>query len=68
MLIDKGLCSYRGHKPALCWINPYLFQVRQKFHFKNRIEMKRYLKGKGHDGLEEFFFRYFPHKPSGEDI
>ena len=44
-------------------IETYLFRVKQKFHFKNRIEMKRYLKGKGYEGLEEFFFNYFPDKP-----
>ena len=49
-------------------IETYLYRVKQKFHFKNRIEMKKYLKGKGYDGLEEFFFKYFPHEPQAETI
>ena len=43
-------------------IETYLYRAKQKFNFKNRIEMKKYLKDKGYDGLEEFFLVIFPMK------
>lgn len=41
-------------------IESHIHSVKQKYGFPDRISMKRYLIAKGYDGLERFFFNYFP--------